>query len=548
MIKKVVIRRFKRFDEVIFDLPGHVVIAGPNNTGKTTVLQAIAAWHLALNQWKTLNDFQRHGGGYTKKPIARQTFSSVPLSTYELLWKERQYAGSIEVEIHSSDGWALTMEFIADSTEQIYVRPKPSVDPQTARNAHLDVVFVPPMTGLSTEEQVFQKPYLELRLGQARPGEILRNLLLDAHQSSIAWPRLQESIKELFGYELRPPNGTGAFIVAEYITRPNGPAYDIASAGSGFQQLLMLLTFLNIRKGSVLLLDEPDAHLHVLLQELIYKHLRNVARREGSQLIIATHSEVVIDTVEPKELCVLLDKPRMIATDQQRETLTDSLRMLSNTDIMLAMNSPGVLYTEGRTDIDILREWARILNHPTYNLFKSPSLFWKPIVSDLRIKGTGISARDHYEALKLLKDDLPALELVDGDSDRGITSSEITGNGFQRLRWKRYEIESYLVHPSALERYVRQKVGDASAAHADDLRKHFADNYAPAFLRDPLGDHDRLNDTKARTKLLPPALAAGGLPGLDYTLFFEIAAVMLPEEIHPEVKEKLDLIQQAFRL
>ena len=310
----------------------------------------------------------------------------------------------------------------------------------------------------------------------------------------------------------------------------------------------MLLTFLNIRKGSVLLLDEPDAHLHVLLQELIYKHLRNVAHREGSQLIIATHSEVVIDTVEPKELCVLLDKPRMITTEQQRETLTDSLRILTNTDIMLAMNSPGVLYTEGRTDIDILREWARILNHPTYNLFKSPSLFWKPIVSGLRIKGTGISGKDHYEALKLLKDDLPALELVDGDSDKGITSTDITGSGFQRLRWRRYEIESYLVHPTAIERYVQQKVGGAAAAHADGLRKHFAENYAPAFLRDPLGDHDMLNDTKARTKLLPPALAAAGLLGVDYTLFFEIAAVMLPEEIHPEVKEKLDLIQKAFRL
>ena len=42
MITKVVIRRFKRFDEVTFDIPGHIVLAGPNNTGKTTLLQAIA--------------------------------------------------------------------------------------------------------------------------------------------------------------------------------------------------------------------------------------------------------------------------------------------------------------------------------------------------------------------------------------------------------------------------------------------------------------------------------------------------------------------------
>ena len=48
MIERVTIRRFKRFDEVTFDVPGHIVLAGPNNTGKTTMLQAVAAWDLAL--------------------------------------------------------------------------------------------------------------------------------------------------------------------------------------------------------------------------------------------------------------------------------------------------------------------------------------------------------------------------------------------------------------------------------------------------------------------------------------------------------------------
>jgi predicted ATP-dependent endonuclease of OLD family len=51
MIRKVTLRRFKRFEEVVFDIPGHIVLAGPNNTGKTTLLQAVAGWALALNCW-----------------------------------------------------------------------------------------------------------------------------------------------------------------------------------------------------------------------------------------------------------------------------------------------------------------------------------------------------------------------------------------------------------------------------------------------------------------------------------------------------------------
>jgi len=38
------------------------------------------------------------------------------------------------------------------------------------------------------------------------------------------------------------------------------------------------------------------------------------------------------------------------------------------------------------------------------------------------------------------------------------------------------------------------------------------------------------------------------LPGFPYTRYHEIAAVMKPEEIHPEVREKLDKIMEAFRL
>jgi AAA15 family ATPase/GTPase len=84
MIRKLVIRRFKRFEEETFEFSGHV--AGPNNTGKTTVLQAIAAWKLAFNRWRSLNDFKKHAprcengddGQYVKAPLARQAFYVMP--------------------------------------------------------------------------------------------------------------------------------------------------------------------------------------------------------------------------------------------------------------------------------------------------------------------------------------------------------------------------------------------------------------------------------------------------------------------------------------
>ncbi len=257
MIHRVRLRRFKRFGDVEFVLPGHVVLAGPNNTGKTTVLQAIAAWSLALDRWKQLNDFQRHGGAYTRAPIARQAFAAVPLRAFDLLWREREYAGSVEIEIQDTAGWTVAMELIADSTEQIYVRPRPSAAPDVVRQAHLSAVFVPAMSGLGTEEALYQRPKVDQLLGQAKPGDVLRNLLVEASKSDPAWAALQDSIGRLFGFELLPPDAAGAHILAEYRERAGGPRLDIASAGSGFQQVLMLLTFLQTRPGSVLLSTSP---------------------------------------------------------------------------------------------------------------------------------------------------------------------------------------------------------------------------------------------------------------------------------------------------
>ena len=210
-------------------------------------------------------------------------------------------------------GWSITMELIADSTEQIYVRPRADAPSDVLGKLDLRAVYVPPMTGLETDEPLLQTPKIEQLLGLGRPGEVLRNLLAEASRSEPAWKALQASIRKLFGYELLPPDASGAHINAEYRMTSDGPLLDIGSAGSGFQQVLMLLAFLNTRKGAVLLLDEPDAHLHLILQDAIYHELRTVAVRQRSQLVVATHSEVVINAVEPRELCVTLHEPRMAA-------------------------------------------------------------------------------------------------------------------------------------------------------------------------------------------------------------------------------------------
>jgi len=554
MIKNLTVRKFKRFADTSFDLQGHVVLAGPNNCGKTTVLQSIAAWSLALKRWKELNDYQRHKGAYTYAPLSRQAFAAVPLRSFDLLWHERSYAGSIEIELLMEPGGSVTMEIIADSTEQIYVRPRRDVPPERLRELPVDVVYLATVGGLSITEPVYQPEYIETLMGQQRPGDVVRNLLWLVSKGN-SWAKLAATVYRLFGVELQVPQTPGGVITCEYKTLPNGCTLDILSGGSGFQQVLMLLAALYSREKSVLLVDEPDAHLHVFLQDTIFAELNRAAIENGCQLILATHSEVIFNSVEPERICLMVgDKPRRLVGQQEIKSLQRAMGVLQQSDLVAAGEAPGVLYLEGYTDLNLLREWARVLGHPL-SVYLNRSPFWRPVVTGPEDGVEGVSAVTHFDALKLANAQMTGVWILDSDGkSRGIPISVSPERGkLNRAAWQRYEAESYLVHPVALENFAKQATGqDCSKAVNGYFERIWGREMAESFRANPLTPaaliENYLRTTKARTEIVGGVLEAAGVHGLSHTEFAGIAAIMLPEEIHPEVREKLDFIQQAFGL
>ena len=51
MLTKLTIRNFKRFEEVKIELGNPVAFIGPNNSGKTSAMQALALWDIGLKRW-----------------------------------------------------------------------------------------------------------------------------------------------------------------------------------------------------------------------------------------------------------------------------------------------------------------------------------------------------------------------------------------------------------------------------------------------------------------------------------------------------------------
>ena len=89
MISKIKVEFFKKFEATVFELGNDIVLAGPNNSGKTTLLQAVAVWNLALQRWQAEHAESSKAKQRTGVPVSRNDFTAVPLREMNLLWYDR---------------------------------------------------------------------------------------------------------------------------------------------------------------------------------------------------------------------------------------------------------------------------------------------------------------------------------------------------------------------------------------------------------------------------------------------------------------------------
>jgi len=176
------------------------------------------------------------------------------------------------------------------------------------------------------------------------------------------WKSLVTRVKELFGVELEEPRYVAerGEIVMGY--REPGSALDLSASGRGLQQTLLILAYMHANPGAVILLDEPDAHLEILRQRQIYRSIADVASDSGSQIIAASHSEVLLNEAADTDLVIaFVGEPHRIGGG--RSQFGRALREIGFDQYYLAEQTGWVLYLEGSTDLVILQAFARRLGH-----------------------------------------------------------------------------------------------------------------------------------------------------------------------------------------
>jgi ABC-type arginine transport system ATPase subunit len=503
------------------ELGRSVVFIGPNSSGKTTALQALTLWELGLRQW-----FAKRGGKAPaeKRPgiaINRRDLISIPVPSANLLWKnlhvmsiKRQEKGKaestlpirIEIVVDGvTDGttWSCGLEFNYTNEESFVCRPirlpgyedspvketKFTTIPDVA--ASVKVAYLPPMSGLAATEPKWEPGRINVLLGEGQTAQVLRNLCFQIYEKDLdhqTWKELCERAHALFGVKLQPPKhfAERGEITMEY--EESSVKLDLSASGRGLQQTLLLLAHLYANPKTILLLDEPDAHLEILRQRQIFQILTETADKQGAQVIAASHSEVVLNEAATRgQVVAFVGKPHVL-TDRSSQLLK-ALSDIGFDQYYLAQQTGWVLYLEAATDLAILQEFALLLNHPAQHHLKQP--FVNYVSTNLPQK-----ARDHFYGLQEAKPDLAGIAIFDR------LDKELHKNAaLKEVMWGQREIENYFCSEDVLVAFARGEEPNDLFANAQRDRREQA-------MRESIREVSRALETLAKPNPWSPDIKA----------------------------------------
>ncbi len=567
MLTRLTVRNFKRFGEVEIELGNPVVFIGPNNSGKTSAMQALTLWDIGVKRW---HEKRAGKSAPEKRPgvtVNRRDLFSALHPSARHLWRDlrvrevrrtdgRQRTNNVLIDlivegVSEHKPWRCGLEFDYTNEESFYCRPlrlgqgkSAGRMPVPREASDLRIAFLPPMSGLAASETRLDQGAVNVRVGEGRTAEVLRNLCYSvAEANPDQWQLLVERIKALFGAELdRPRYVEQRGEIAMGYREQGSVALDLSSSGRGLQQTLLILAYMYANSGAVILLDEPDAHLEILRQRQIYDLISEVAGDSGSQIIAASHSEVLLNEAAGKDMVIaFVGEPHRIGNEKSQ--VRKALAEVGFDQYYQAEQTGWALYLEGSTDLAILRAFAgRLGKNEAMQALERPFVRY--------VGNQPAVAERHFHALREARRDFKGIAVFDR-----LDRDEAAGSPFRQLCWKRREIENYLCTEATLENYAR-----ASARAAEPLPL-----YAPVEVDKRLGAMRKAirevgealrtlgkgspwdAGIKVSDEFLKPLFQSYfkqlGMPNLmNKKAFHELAEHVPEDEIDPEIGEKLDAI------
>lgn len=598
MIKKIRLTRFKKYKNSSFELhpDGLTLLVGGNNSGKSTLIHALAVWEfckMILEHEKGRSTFNRselgNGEGFG---MSAEDFLPIAVPTLNHLWTNLKTQLSPKEKETWPDGFPGYIMRIECTWEQenedkyleiglslvndrLFIRVTNSN--LNAEDRLPRIVYLPTFAGVLPKENKATPAERRAYLGRGMAGSIIRNMIYDLYladeriknqilngksrftkedkakyEENSPLQRLQNNLRNTFHSQLEVipfsetyhtfirvnerkviPNDNDEL---EVLPKSKYTPRDIITQGSGYLQWLSIFCILYSSDIDVLLLDEPDAHLHATLQSYLLSQL--IQDSEGlnsKQILISTHS---VEMIKHASLNIVfsMNTKEYLNTEESRVGVLKGIGSEYFPKLDLLKRYKKLVFVENDSDKKILS----ILGEKCGIIMPEDVVYWATTDSHA-------DRRRLYEELKKIIPELKCVSLRDRDM---ININDIgQGLGYKGIQlppdstillltWRRKNIESYLICPKA--------ISIASGKHIEEIKQYIADNFAIA-----VGDDGFIEATPPE-----PIITLDGkhmfndrLTGLENRFGIDKYAVannMTAEEVCDDIKTFITRVNDLF--
>lgn len=514
MIKKVTLRKFKKFksQEILLNEFDISLFVGGNNSGKSTIIQALTIWEFCKSILKNERGISsillsRKSSGYG---LSIDEFVPIALPTLNHLWTNLK----TQKEKGDEDGYTLRigctwdtlikeniyLEFgLSLSNDRLFIKTTDSNLVEDDILTVPSIAFLPTFAGINEKEKKVSFAERSRQIGKGLAGSVIRNILLDMYninqeerkrlkgsKSKISdkdlkelrekdpWEILQYYLRLIFNAELlvKPFNenyhtyinieiSKGEFEDNKFVKYKKFNKRDIMVEGSGFLQWLSVLSLALTKSINVLLLDEPDAHLHPKLQIELLKILDEISKGK-KQILISSHSTEIIKSVDVE--CIFsMKKLNYINSETERVGIMNGIGSEYAPKINQLQRNKRLLIVENESDAEILKNCTEILGK-----------IWPQNITIWASRDSHKDRKHLFLALKQEISDLKAISLRDRDEepyntvDEDLTDKSISSTDeIMFLKWKRRHIEGYLLIPSAISRITSKTLEEINRDFID---------------------------------------------------------------------------------
>lgn len=485
MIKSIRLERFKKFRNMTVDLGPFTVLMGENSSGKTTILQALNLSLVTLNSSSLVTTDNQGNIRIRSKGVGLTRLPGIEVSDFrELYYGKRSRASRTEK-------WIGAKIFLTDSQDNVYRLQVTSLfggfnvkctSAQEDLLSNPNIHEKPPLlisgfVGLSaSEERVFPVALID-RLRSGHVSSVIRNLVLDTKiQEPQKYERLRRRLADDFDFYLDSVSFDGTsdlYVTGQYSEKleERSLALDFNASGSGFMQVLQILAPIYRfcpDNADIVLLDEPDAHLHPNLQMTLANSLRLISEELGIQVVISTHSTAIIRSATPSEVVPISEHTSHCHPLVSKNEIEDEIRAkIDSYSLAKTIISGKVAFFED-SDLSLWKRFDEVLNT---RVFKGANTI--PVIS-----GRGKTDRVPFQIRdvlrELIEEDVEVIYIRDGDgipTDWRQRLSEYAEENGVKLRTLNYfETESYLLKPRLILRALKDRNAGRDLPGVEDLQ------------------------------------------------------------------------------